>query len=387
LTDAGAVGKLGQDMVDARRTLLLAAGGGGDALAAMMLADAAGMGPGRFAVASFAWERTMFDPRPGPRPAAHFVGLRKAGRFNWEITPGSRLRDPYAESFLPRLAAEKHGPLLLLDGERGVRGIHRQLGEIVSRMEVDRILIVDVGGDLLARGSEATLTSPTADAMILAAAAELRVPAQAVVVGMGLDGENITNLGPDSPSPLPNDLFGLPDSLPAETARRFSASFAWSPSEATGLAYMVARGWRGTAEIRAGGQHVHLHAASSRIHLFNATEILARSRLAREIAGTISLEQVESIVQAHGLLPEREIERSARMSERRSVPSEGLPRLEAQLLRYSEIAAARSVDYLTIRRIGELLRVDALTLHALVTRLRERHPYRLRPPTWNVHER
>ena len=269
----------------------------------------------------------------------------------------------------------------------GVRGIRRQLGEIVSRLDVDRVLIVDVGGDLLARGSEATLTSPTADAMILAAAAKLCVPAQAVVVGMGLDGENITHLGAHAPGPLPNDRYGLPDSLPAETARRFSASFAWSPSEATGLAYMVARGWRGTAEIRAGGQHVHLHAAGSRIHLFNATELFARSWLAREIAGTTSLEQVESIVQAHGLLPEREIERSARLSGRRSVPLEGLATLEAQLLRYSEVAASRSVDYLTIRRVGELLRLDALTLRALVTRLRERHPYRLRPPAWNVHER
>jgi hypothetical protein len=373
-------------MTEGRRTLLLAAGGGGDALAAMMLADAAGMRRGCFAVASLAWERTMFDPRPGPRPAGHFAGLRKAGRFNWEVTASTRLRDPFAESFLPRLAAEKRGPLLLLDAESGVLGIHRQLREAVSRFEVDRVLIVDVGGDLLARGSEATLSSPSSDAMILAATGELNVPVLAVVVGMGLDGENI-NVGPDAPGSVSNDRYGLPDFLPANTARRFSASFTWSPSEATGLAYMVARGWRGTAEIRAGGQQVHLHAAGSRIHLFSASELLRRSRLAREIAGTTSLEQVESVVQAHGFVPEREIERSARLVGRRSESVEGLARLEGQLLRYSEQAAARSVDYLTIRRVGELLRLDALTLRALVARLRERHPNRLRPPAWRVHER
>ena len=292
-------------MDDRPRTLLVAAGGGGDALAAMMLADAGGMQWESFAVASFAWERTMFDPRPGPRPAAHFTGLRRVGRFNWEITPGSRLRDRSAVSFLPTLAAEHHGRLLLMDAESGVVGMRRQLREAVTLYNADRVLIVDVGGDLLACGDEPKLSSPTADAMVLAATNEIGVPVLAVVVGLGLDGENISDDGQLPLKRLSGNWHGLPDELSAETARRFSASFGWSPSEATGLAYMVARGWRGTAEIRRGGQRVVLDSASAEIRLFDAYALLLRSRLAQDLDDTTSLEDVERVVSGHGFLPER----------------------------------------------------------------------------------
>jgi hypothetical protein len=374
-------------MGDRPRTLLVAAGGGGDALAAMMLAYAGGLQWESFAVASFAWERTMFDPRPGPRPAAHFTGLRRVGRFNWEITPGSRLRDRSAVSFLPTLAAEHHGRLLLMDAESGVVGMRRQLREAVALYNADRVLIVDVGGDLLASGDEPKLSSPTADAMVLAATNDVGVPVLAVVVGLGLDGENVSDEGPSPLKRLSSDWHGLPEELSAETARRFSASFSWSPSEATGLAYMVARGWRGTAEIRRGGQRVILDSASAEIRLFDAYALLLRSRLARDLNDTTSLEDVERVVSGHGFLPEREIERFARLSVRRSMSSEALAELEEQLLHYSEEAAGRSVDYLTIRRIGELLRLDSTTLRALVQRLMLRYPHRLRPPAWRVRER
>jgi hypothetical protein len=369
------------------RTLLVAAGGGGDALAAMMIAHASGLRDDSFAVASFAWERTMFDPRPGPRPAAHFARLRRLGRFNWEVRPGSHLRDPTAQSFLPQLAAERYGRLLLLDAEGGVVGIHRQLCEAIAISRAERLLIVDVGGDLLARGDEPDLSSPTADAMVLAAADGVGIPVGAVVVGMGLDGERVGDLRPSPAECLGEIRHGVPEALSAETARRFAASFAWSPSEATGLAYMVARGWRGTAEIRAGGRLVELDRQSAQIRLFSARGLLRRSRLARDIAGTVSLEQVEGVVRSHGYVPEREIERSARLAGRRSASTNDLASLEAQLLDYSEVVANHSVDYLTIRRIGELLRIDSLTLRNLVERLVYRYPYRLRPPVWTVHDR
>jgi len=265
-------------------------------------------------------------------------------------------------------------------------GMRRQLREAVTLYNADRVLIVDVGGDLLACGDEPKLSSPTADAMVLAATNEIGVPVLAVVVGLGLDGENISD---DAQSPLKHlssDWHGLPDELSAETARRFSASFGWSPSEATGLAYMVARGWRGTAEIRRDGQRVVLDSASAKIRLFDAYALLLRSRLAQDLDDTTSLEDVERVVSEHGFLPEREIERFARLNARRSMSIEALAGLEEQLLHYSEEAARRSVDYLTIRRIGELLRVDSPTLRALVQRLMLRYPHRLRPPAWRVRE-
>ena len=253
-------------MATPRRTLLIAAGGGGDALAALMVADAAGLDPASTVVASFAWERTMFDPRPGPRPPDHFTHLRRKGRHNWQITGRSRLREERAWSFLPQLAGERSTSIWLLDAREGVEGLQRQLHEAAELHEAHHVLVVDVGGDILARGDESWVKSPTADAMVLAAAATLAIASYVVVLGIGLDGELSPGDLDARLSRIQSDVAGLPERLPARTARRFAESFLWSPSEATGLAYMAARGWRGRAEIRRDGVEVELSQMAAEIH-------------------------------------------------------------------------------------------------------------------------
>lgn len=372
-------------MPRSRRTLLIAAGGGGDALAAMMVADAARLDLSSTIVASFAWERTMFDPRPGPRPPEHFSGLRRRGHHNWQVTARSRLKEQRALSFLPRLAEACRPAIWLLDASEGVVGLRRQLSEAATLHAADRVLIVDVGGDILARGDEPWVKSPTADAMVLAATATLALVSYVVVLGLGLDGE----LGPhdidDRLSRIDRSVTALPPTLPARTARRFADSFTWSPSEATGLAYMVARGWRGRAEIRRDGVEVELSGWAADITVYEADALLRRSRVAQAMKGTASFEDAEDVVRAFGVLPEREVERSVRADSRgRSSSSAEFQVLERRLLRYCEDAQRREVDYLTLRRIGEILDLDPSSLRGFVRFLSERHPGRLRPPAWRT---
>jgi hypothetical protein len=64
--------------------LYVAAGGGGDVLGALLLALSEGSDPSSMHIATFAWERKRFDPRPGPRTAEDFMNLlvptnRRAG--------------------------------------------------------------------------------------------------------------------------------------------------------------------------------------------------------------------------------------------------------------------------------------------------------------------
>lgn len=76
---------------------------------------------------------------------------------------------PPAGSTLPRLAAQLPARLLLMDPYQGAAGLIEQLGEAVELLGADQIVMVDVGGDIVARGDEPGLKGPVADILALVA--------------------------------------------------------------------------------------------------------------------------------------------------------------------------------------------------------------------------
>src|SRR6266849_2354188 len=172
------------------KTLYVAAGGGGDVIGATMLHAVIGSS-GQPQIATFSWDRLLVDPVPGPRDPTWFDGLQAVGRWNYRITAATTTRSPAASS-LPRLARELPADLYLLDPRAGTVGLARQLVELAEQLRASSVCVVDVGGDILARGDEASLRSPLADSLVVAALAEHPLPVQLAVAGVGLDGE----LGP-----------------------------------------------------------------------------------------------------------------------------------------------------------------------------------------------
>jgi hypothetical protein len=169
--------------------LLIAAGGGGDVIAAAVIADALGLEPQDAMIATLAWERLLIDPQPGPRSPADFTGLSSLGQQTVEIVDTTRPKRA-GTSTLPRLRAELGHRLALLDPRRGAAGLAEQLGDLATLLtNTGRVYLVDVGGDVLATGSEAGLKSPLADALMLAASAHLGTTVEVHVAGPALDGE------------------------------------------------------------------------------------------------------------------------------------------------------------------------------------------------------
>jgi hypothetical protein len=332
--------------------LLIAAGGGGDALASLMVAEALGVSAA--AVATFAWERKMFDPRPGPREPGDFRGLGPRGAVNWQIGAESHLLEGH--SFLPTLAAQTDVPLFLMDPRRGATGLRRQLAELAEITGASRTMVVDVGGDILARGDEPGLRSPLADALALAAAADLPQP-ELVCLGLGLDGE----LGAEEWEPLMGEAFD-DRQLPWALADRYRRNFAWHPSEATAMACLAALGYRGTVEMRSEGLTVRLDESGARIYHFNYQSVRRRSEVAEAVTGSCSLAEAERAVKAVCGSSELEFERRSvrrRRDERRARHRYTSPaELYPTLLAYGEEAAARGVEYLTMRRVAEVLDLD-----------------------------
>ena len=70
--------------------LYVAAGGGGDAVMAAVVSHLARPND-RAVIATFAWDRLIYDPLPGPRSPADFEGLRRLTKLNFAIEPATTM--------------------------------------------------------------------------------------------------------------------------------------------------------------------------------------------------------------------------------------------------------------------------------------------------------
>ncbi len=155
----------------AQRALIVGIGGGGDVVGALAVAESARALGTAAVVGGLTWERRPIDPTPGPRrldevvdpvailhPAVALAGPGTTGRCGG-------VSFVFAES---RMAAFLGEPVVLLDPNPGPEAIADGLAAAAGALHCDLVVLLDVGGDVLAHGDEAGLASPLADALVLA---------------------------------------------------------------------------------------------------------------------------------------------------------------------------------------------------------------------------
>lgn len=349
----------------------------GDAVAASML-DAALYGDEDQAVIlTYAWDRLLVDPVPGPRGVHDFTGLEQLTPSVSTVPPEAHPIAP-AGSTLPRLAAELPHTFALIDPYQGAVGVARQLDELVRHLEPESIDLLDVGGDILAQGDEPTLKSPLADALTLAACCQVNAPVRLLIAGPGLDGE------------LPHeDLRGVLGSLvhtfTAKDTESISSVLEWHPSEATGMLAATARGVRGTCEVRDAGLPVPLTDEGPTVHEADLDEALIRNRLARAVIATETLEEVETHSREICGYSEIDYERNkaAWISERPSLELNPAAVL-AELGQFETEARGRGVTHTTFRHITEALNLNGNQRHALRELLINSRPEQYAAPLWRI---
>lgn len=238
-----------RDTIARMRTLYVAAGGGGDAVGALLARRALGDTDERPAlVSTCAWERLRIDPVPGPRARSDFTDLADVGGESCEVLPSSDTTPP-GRSVLPRLTQTSGARIFLHDFEEGADGLTGQLQRLAKSLEVDNLIVVDVGGDIVAQGAEPGLRSPLADSLTLAAALQVDIPMAVAVLGPGADGElsegevfgRLTEIGS-----------GTAERITAEDVRSLEPVLSWHPTEATSLVAAAAKGLRGRVAMRRG---------------------------------------------------------------------------------------------------------------------------------------
>jgi hypothetical protein len=277
-------------------------GGGGDVVGALAAAELLGDA----VVGGLTWERRPVDPIPGPRRLDEVVGaepVNEAVALCGPDTsgPGGFL---FCESHVARATGER---TVLVDPNPGPRGIAAALDDAAAQLSCGRIVLLDVGGDVLAHGDEAGLASPLADAVLLACAAFLRTPTVGAVFGAGCDAE----LTPDEVRARLDEVgTTAEDTLSAEQLERLQAVAAEVPTEASAMALRCAIGERGEVAIRQGRRNVLLTELGGVVAWFDPLRAMdTAARLAAVVRDARSLEEADALLESRGIRTELAYER------------------------------------------------------------------------------
>ncbi len=378
------------------KRLLIAAGGGGDAITTAMVHAALYGADAPALVLTYAWERLVVDPVPGPRRVRDFTGTERVAPEVDLITPATAPLAPVG-SLLPRLSGELAPRLGLLDPYDGVVGLARRIRAAARWCGTDRVDLVDVGGDIVARGDEPTLRSPLGDALAVAACAAADLPTTVYVAGPGLDNE----------VPLPDLLPRVgPPAFALDAAHTLAVGgvFDWHPSEASALLVAAARGIRGVCGTRDSPRAVLLDDTAGGVHRLTLDRVLALSPLARQLAGTADLEEAETVSRSVCGFSEVERERRRAAAGATTEPvvrpganadgctgpgPDARPDRDARTVRthfaaWERDTLAKGIAYVTTRRIVEELELDGARARTLLGTLHTSTPTRSAAPLWRL---
>jgi hypothetical protein len=294
----------------AQRLLCIGIGGGGDVVGALAAAQLLGR---ETVLGGLTWERLPVDPVPGPRRIDELVDAAPLSATAALVTADTRTATGvrFAES---RIAEHLDAVTVLVDPTPGPAAVADGLAGAAERLGCDAILMVDVGGDMLAHGHEETLGSPLADAVLLAAGALLvrrGIAVAAAVVGAGCDGE----LTPDEVAARiaeAGEHGGVIADEPLSPAGldQLEAAVAVVPTEASALAVRCARGERGPVPIRGGRRTVHCTELGGRVVFLDVEACLAGpARLAALVLDATDLDDADRRLAARGIVSELAWER------------------------------------------------------------------------------
>jgi hypothetical protein len=261
-------------------------------------------------VGGVTWERRPIDPLPGPRRVDEIESAEP-------LVPGALLAGPetsgpggfrFAESNLARVRGEA---VLLIDPTDGPRAVAAALDGAAEALGCDLVVLVDVGGDVLAHGDEPGLASPLCDSVMLAASRFMTTRVIGAVFGAGCDGE----LRPAEVLERIAELAAAQGwlgtwGLTPPIVEQLEAAIAVVPTEASAMAVRCARGGYGETAIREGRRSVELSPIGALTFFYDcAIAIAGPARLASAVAEAASLAEADAIIAGLGIRTEFHYER------------------------------------------------------------------------------
>ncbi len=298
-----------EDAFSYDRALVLGIGGGGDVVGTIPTARLLEDHGVETVVGGVAWERWVVDPNPGPWPLDE---VRNVERVSDAVGLASGdTTTPDGVAFAETGVAAHYGEqVALLDLSGGVEGVRAGIDDAAAALDADLVVGTDSGGDVLAAGGEEGLASPLADAVCLAALAELETDAFLGVFGYGSDGElgvEALDAGVERAAERGGLLgaWGLTPRVVSE----MEALFADVVTEASRLPVEAARGRLGGRAIRGGSRELSMTPPATVTFYFDPGAVLATSDVGRRVRGTESLAAANRALVDAGYHTELEHER------------------------------------------------------------------------------
>jgi hypothetical protein len=291
--------------------LVLGIGGGGDVVGTLPTSRYMRWLGIRTLVGGLTWERWVNDPEPGPRKMEEIVELKRlsatVGLANARTRTTKGIR--FTESVVAEVFNEE---TVLLDLNRGVQGAINGMNEAIEQLGVDLFVGVDVGGDVLADGSEEGLHSMLADSMVLASMVNLKVPTVLGVLGCCTDGElNFEQFNQQVARIASYGGFLGARGLTPDDLKVLDGVIPKTKTEPSALAVKAARGLRGEIEIRGGYRKVLLTPMSAMTFYFDPRVVFDRiNGAAKELVPTRSLDDAQGVLERLGMPSELKFERN-----------------------------------------------------------------------------
>ena len=295
------------------RALVIGVGGGGDVVGALATARFLEFCGLPFHLGGLSWERFVYDPVPGPRSLVEIENVRVLHPHAWMVNDKTHTHSGvrFTET---EMAALYGWEVLHVDINAGVVGAVAGLEAAMAALGTDLLVGIDVGGDSLAQGGEAGLRSPLADAIMLAAFAEMEKRGYATfwgVFGYGSDGELTTSEIECALAQVAKagGLLGA-WALTPQVVSELEDVVEKVPTEASAVPLRCARGAWGEGHIRDDARRVQLTPLTTLTFYLSASVLFnILSRPAQAVVASNSLEEANDALHRIGIKSELDRER------------------------------------------------------------------------------
>lgn len=297
-----------EEAFDHDRALVFGIGGSGDIVGSIptaRLLEGHGLD---VTLGGVTWEPVPADPRPGPRSFDEIVNLEELSGSVGLANKDTRTRAglEFTETRVARFFSEE---VVLIDATRGPAELTEDLDAAANQLNIDLIIGVDAGGDVLARGDEPGLRSPVIDGIGLAALDDVSTAAGLGVFGYGSDGELTIDELESAIARIAADdgllgAWGLTNRVRNELRDLLQVV----ETEASRLPVEAAGGDIGPRTIRGGELTVSVQMPSMVTYYFDPETTASLSRPTRLVRGAETFSDAAEVLREEGYTTELDIE-------------------------------------------------------------------------------
>lgn len=293
-----------------KKALVLGIGGGGDIVGSLPTARYIEKLGTETIKGGLTWERSIKDPKPGPRKIKELKNLDPLSQTTALANPQTRTEEDIkiTEASVSEILNEE---TFLLDLNYGVKGAVQGVNKAAEELDLDFIVGVDVGGDVLGSGKEEGLRSMLADSMTLSTLHNIDIPSVIGVLGMGADGElNLNQLMKNSAKVASTGGFLGARGIVPEDLKILREAIENTETESSALPFRAAKGEQGEVEIRDGKRKVEVSLITAITFYFDP-EILVKkiNNVAIKLSRTETIEEAQEVMNNEGIPTELEYER------------------------------------------------------------------------------